>query len=153
MKSGGNFSFVDYFFVGLFASIGIKQGQPFAPNARMQKILEEAAAIANASARALCFRPRNRAVYFYPDRHWYSSLAGGSHEFMDNGEQVLDDRIFFHYVATGITPAMARSQVGMRSAYAFSAHDAQARYLDGSKTCTVILPAPTPPRPLQLRNF
>lgn len=37
--------------VGLFASIGIKKGQPFAPDARMQKILAEAAAIANASAR------------------------------------------------------------------------------------------------------
>jgi len=30
-----------------------------------------------------------------------------SHEFLDNGELVLDDRIIFHYMATGITPAMA----------------------------------------------
>ncbi len=134
--------------VGLFASIGIKKGQPFTPDARMQKILEEAAAIANASARALSFRPRNRAIYFYPDRQWYSPFAGGSHEFMDNGELVLDDRIFFHYVATGITPAMARSQVGMGSAYGFTAHDAQARYLDGSKTYSVTLPAPIP-----VKNF
>jgi len=130
--------------VGLFASIGIKKGQPFAPDARMQKILEEAAAIANASARALSFRPRNRAIYFYPDRQWYSAFAGGSHEFMDNGELVLDDRIFFHYFATGITPAMAMSQVGMGSAYALAAHDAQGRYLDGSKTYSVTLSAPIP---------
>ncbi|HSR29935.1 MAG TPA: DUF1254 domain-containing protein, partial [Anaerolineae bacterium] len=130
--------------VGLFASIGIKKGQLFAPDARMQKILEEAAAIANASARAISFRPRNKATYFYPDRQWFTSFSGGSHEFMDNGEQVLDDRINFHYVATGITPAMARSQVGMGSAYAFTAQDAQARYLDGSKTYSVTLPAPIP---------
>jgi len=130
--------------VGLFASIGIKKGQPFAPDARMQKILEDSAAIANASARAVSFRPRNKAVYFYPDRQWYTPFAGGSHEFMDNGELVLDDRIFFHYFATGITPAMAMSQVGMGSAYAFTAHDAQERYLDGGRTYSITLPAPIP---------
>lgn len=119
-------------------------GQPFAPDARMQKILEDSAAIANASARAVSFRPRNKAVYFYPDRQWYTPFAGGSHEFMDNGELVLDDRIFFHYFATGITPAMAMSQVGMGSAYAFTAHDAQERYLDGGRTYSITLPAPIP---------
>ena len=54
--------------VGLFASIGIKKGKPFAPDARMKKLLEEAAAIGNASARAICFRPRTKDGYFYPDR-------------------------------------------------------------------------------------
>ncbi len=130
--------------MGLFASIGIKKGKPFAPDARMQKILAEAAAIANASARAITFRPRDKAAYFYPDRQWYTSFVGGSHEFMDNGEQILNARIMFHYAATGITPAMARSQVGMGSAYAAAAQDSQARYLDGSKMYRVTLPAPIP---------
>ncbi len=129
--------------VGLFASIGIKKGEPFAPDARMQKILEEAAAIANASARALCFRPRTRTPYFYPDRQWYTSFMGG-HDFMNNGEMILDDRILFHYGATGITPAMALPKVGMGSAYEFAAHDSQGRYLDGSKAYTVTLPGPIP---------
>jgi hypothetical protein len=35
--------------VGLFASIGIKKGQPFKPDARMKKILTEAVAIGNAT--------------------------------------------------------------------------------------------------------
>jgi hypothetical protein len=130
--------------VGLFASIGIKKGEPFAPDARMKKLLDEAAAIANASARAICFRPRSRAVYFYPDRQWYSSFAGGSHEFMNNGELVLDDRIAFHYGATGITPAMAMPKVGTGSAYEFTPHDSEGNYLDGGKTYTVTLPAPIP---------
>ena len=68
--------------VGLFASIGIKKGNPFAPDARMKKILDEAAAIGNASARSLSFRPRDREVYFYPDRQWYTAFVGGNHEFM-----------------------------------------------------------------------
>jgi len=44
--------------VGLFAAIGIKKGQPFEPDARMKKILTEAVAIGNATARAITFSPR-----------------------------------------------------------------------------------------------
>ena len=128
--------------VGLFASIGIKKGKPFEPDARMKILLDEAAAIGNASARAIAFRPRNRAVYFYPDRQWYSSFAGGSYEFMNDGELVLNDRISFHYAATGITPAMAMPKVGTGSAYEAAGHDSEGRYLDGGKTYSVTLPAP-----------
>jgi len=131
--------------VGLFASIGIKKGKPFAPDARMRKILEEGVAIGNATARSLTFRPREERLYFYPgQRQWYSPFTGGSSEFMNNGERVLDDRIIFHYYATGITPAMARAKVGTGSAYEIGAHDSGGRYLDGAKTYKVTLPAPIP---------
>ena len=130
--------------VGLFASIGIKKGKPFAPDARMKRILKDAAAIGNATARSITFSPRSKAVYFYPDRQWYSSFAGGSHEFIHNGELVLDDRIMFHYAATGITPAMAAPKVGTGSAYAATPKDTDGQYLDGGKTYKVTLPAPIP---------
>ncbi len=129
--------------VGLFASIGIKKGKPFAPDARMKKILKDAAAIGNATARAITFNSRNKAVYFYPDRQWFTPFSGG-HDFMDNGELVLDDRIMFHYGATGITPAMATPKVGTGSAYAATAKGAKGEYLDGGKTYKVTLPAPIP---------
>jgi hypothetical protein len=35
--------------LGLLAAIGIEKGKPFAPDARMQKILTEAAAVGNAT--------------------------------------------------------------------------------------------------------
>lgn len=129
--------------VGVFASIGIKKGKPFAPDARMKKILKDAAAIGNATARSITFDPRKKAAYFYPDRQWYTSFSGG-HDFMDNGELVLDDRIMFHYAATGITPAMATPKVGTGSAYAATVKDAKGNYLDGGKTYKVTLPAPIP---------
>jgi len=129
--------------VGLFASIGIKKGKAFEPDARMKKILKDAAAIGNATGRAIVFKPRNPAFYFYPDRQWYTSFTGG-HDFMNNGEMVLDDRIMFHYVATGITPAMVTPKVGTGSAYAFTPRDAKGNYLDGGKTYKVTLPAPIP---------
>lgn len=129
--------------VGLFASIGIKKGKPFAPDPRMKNILKDAAAIGNATARSLVFRPRDASVYFYPDRQWYTSFAGG-HDFMNEGEMNIDGRAIFHYVATGITPAMSVPKVGTGSAYAFTPHDADGNYLDGGKTYKVTLPAPIP---------
>ncbi len=130
--------------LGAFASIGIKKGQPFAPDARMKAILTEAAAIGNATARALSFKPRNKNVYFYKDRKWNSPFAGLSHEFVNNGARVLDDRTFFHYFATGITPAMTKPAVGKGSVYAATAMDSTGAYLDGSKTYSVTLPGPVP---------
>jgi hypothetical protein len=130
--------------VGLFASIGIKKGEPFNPDARMKKILTEAAALGNATARALTFAPRKQSVFFYPDRKWNSPFAGLSSEFVNNGERVLDDRIFFHYLATGITPAMAAPKVGSGSVYEFTAQDSTGEYLDGGKSYSVTLPGPVP---------
>ena len=130
--------------VGLWASIGIKKGQPFEPDERMHKILTDAAAIGNATARALSFRPRSREPYFYDDRQWYTAFVGGSYTFMRDGEMMRDYRAFMHYVATGITPAMSRSAIGQGSAYAFTAHDGEGRYLRGENTYKVTLPAPIP---------
>ena len=48
--------------LGLLASIGIEKGKPFEPDARMKKILTEAAAVGYATARALTFRPRDKAA-------------------------------------------------------------------------------------------
>lgn len=48
--------------LGLLASIGIQKGKPFAPDARMKKILSEAAAVGNATARALSFSPATHGI-------------------------------------------------------------------------------------------
>lgn len=131
-------------FVGLCASIGIKKGEEFNPDERMKGILHEAIIIGNSSARAISFRPRKKEFYFYNDRQWYSPFAGGSHTFTNNGEMMLDDRIIFHYLATGITPAMAQPKPGTGSAYGFTSHDSNADYLEGGKTYSVTLPALIP---------
>ncbi len=130
--------------VGLFASIGIKKGESFEPDSRMKKILTDAAAVGNATARAISFAPRDEKVFYYPDRKWYTFFSGGNHEFMDNGEMVLNDRTFFHYVATGITPAMAMSAVGKGSAYALTGMDTEGHYLNGSNSYKITLPGPVP---------
>ena len=62
--------------VGLFASIGIKKGQPFTPDARMKKILTEAVAVGNATARAISFAPRRRKRVFLPGPQMELSVCG-----------------------------------------------------------------------------
>ena len=54
--------------LGLLASIGIEKGKPFAPDARMKKILTEAAAVGNATARTLLFKPRDKGELLLPER-------------------------------------------------------------------------------------
>jgi hypothetical protein len=131
--------------LGLLAAIGIEKGKEFAPDARMKKILTEAVAVGNATARALTFRPRIDGVYYYPDRRWFTSFPGGSYEFLKQpGVRNLDGRVLFHYYATGITPAMAMKMVGVGSQYAAATTDSEGRPLDGSKTYKIHLPPGIP---------
>jgi len=61
---------IDATTLGIWASIGIEKGKPFAPDARMQKILAEAAAVGDATGRALGYRTRDKEAYFFEDRQW-----------------------------------------------------------------------------------
>ena len=131
--------------LGQLAAIGIIKGKPFAPDARMKKILEEAAAVASATARALVFRPRDDMFYYYTGKSaWFTSFVGGSHEFLQNGARLLDSRSTFFYAATGITPAMVVKIVGGGSQYATATFDSKGNYLDGSKTYRLHLPKNIP---------
>ena len=48
--------------MGPLAAIGIVKGKPFAPDARMKKILTEALALANATSRSLFMNPRDPSL-------------------------------------------------------------------------------------------
>jgi len=136
--------FVDPDTVGLFASIGIVKGQPFAPDERMKSILTDAVAVANGIARANLFASRDKRTQIYPDRHWLTPFVGGSYQFLDGAERLLDARAMFFYYATGITPAMTEAKPGTGSAYAGIFRDAKGEYLDGGKTYKIVLPGPIP---------
>ena len=52
--------------MGPLAAIGIIKGKPFAPDARMKKILTEALAVANATSRSLFMNPRDPRLVLLP---------------------------------------------------------------------------------------
>ncbi len=130
--------------LGLLASIGIEKGKPFAPDTRMREILTEAAAVANATARALLFDTREQEAFIYENSAWFVPWIGGSHEWLANGARLLDARSMFFYYATFVTPAMTVKMVGVGSQYAVAARDADGIGLDGSKTYKLTLPPNVP---------
>jgi hypothetical protein len=131
--------------LGQLAAIGIVKGKPFAPDARMRKILTDAAAIGDATARAIAFLARDEDFYFYPGKGaWFTAFVGGSYEFIQNNVRLLDARTCFFYVATGITPAMSVKMVGAGSQYAAVMVDADGNYLDGGKNYQLHLPPNIP---------
>ncbi|NNE17464.1 MAG: DUF1254 domain-containing protein, partial [Myxococcales bacterium] len=130
--------------LGILASIGIEKDQRFAPNARMKATLSEAAAVGNATARALLFAPRAADADLYDNRQWQRILVGGSHEFIRNGGRLTDARARFHSYATGITPTMAATKAGSGSESAATFRDSRGNPLDGSRTYTLTLPPNVP---------
>ena len=67
---------------GLFASIGIEKGKPFAPDARMKKIMTEAVAVANATARAMLWDERNKDEFLYEGSYWKRGYPGNNYQFL-----------------------------------------------------------------------
>ena len=138
-------SAVDPEIAGQLAAIGIVKGRPFAPDDRMKRILTEAAAVGNATARAIVFRARSDDFYFYPGKsNWRPIFVGGSYLFMQNDATLLDARINFFYQATGVSPAMAAAPVGGGSQYAAAMVDARGDAFDGGKTYRLHLPPNIP---------
>jgi hypothetical protein len=128
---------------GLLAAIGIRKGTPFAPDARRQRILAEAAAVANATARALVFSARDPDASFYPDSAWETPWIGG-YDFSPGGILDLDARTRLFYVGWGVSPAMTVQMVGLGSQYAVASRDGAGRYLDGGETYRLRLPPNIP---------
>jgi hypothetical protein len=131
---------------GLLASIGIVKDRPFAPDARMRALLVEAAAIGNATARAIFFKPRDPRIFYYPDSSWKMPSIENNHEFLVDGARLLDGRTLYYYVAAGISPAMTATPPGVGSRYAWTAEDADGSWLDGGKRYRLRLPVNIPAR-------
>ncbi len=144
---------------GSLAAIGIVKGKPFAPDARMKKILTEAAATANATSRALFMNPRDPSWFYYPGSSWSNLLfqtgyqfetpipeitAAGVKPFPATGYRTLDARNYFFYGITGITPGMAMRLSGIGSQYLLAMADADKNYFDGAKNYKVTLPKDIP---------
>jgi hypothetical protein len=131
---------------GLVASIGIVKGKPFKPDTRMKKLLTEAVAVGNATARAIVFQPRDKDAYLYPDSDsaWVMAYAGADPFFEVDGATSLDARTMFYYSYTAVSPAMASPPPGAGSRYGIAYLDSEKQALHGSKTYKLHLPPDVP---------
>lgn len=129
---------------GLLASIGIRKDRPFAPDARMKKILADAAAVGNATVRTIAFSTRDQDNYFYKGSAWKSGFAGNNPEYSPGGILDLDSKTMLFFAAWGLTPAMSLKLIGKGSQYALAERDAAGNYLEGSNNYKLHFPPNVP---------
>ena len=129
---------------GLLAAIGIQKGKPFAPDARMKHILADAAAVGNATGRALAFSTYLQDAYYYPNSAWKMAWIGNDPEFSAGGVLNLDARTLYFYISGGVSPAMTLKMIGIGSQYAYAEHNVAGQYLDGAKNYRLHLPPDIP---------
>jgi len=146
--------------LGLLNSVGIVKGKPFAPDTRMRKILREAVAVGNATARTVSWDPRAQEGWaHYPGSQWFNMLFEGGYEFLtpppkitangvekfpSDGARKINSRIAFFYPYTFITPAMCMRLTGIGSQYLVAMRGADGEYLDGNRTYRITLPPGIP---------
>ena len=140
---------------GLLASIGIEKGKDFKPDERMKRILTDAVAIGNATARSIVWYPRvsgsvdnMKGIQIYPETNsaWMMGWVDKNVFFNGKDEQTMnsDARVMFHYPYTAVTPAMAVTIPGAGSDYGIAYVDENKLPLDGSKTYKIHIPANPP---------
>ncbi|CAK9082484.1 Uncharacterized protein SCF082_LOCUS39198 [Durusdinium trenchii] len=140
--------FLDPELRGTLSAIGIRKGCPFQPDERMKALLEEGVALGNATARALCFAPRDKSAKFYGEgSEWQTPWVGGDYQWLVDqgvGGRNQDARTRFFYLATGNTPAMVLKMVGVGSQYVLAFRDEKHEYMDGGKCYSLTLPPNVP---------
>lgn len=132
---------------GLLASIGIVKGRKFAPDTRMKKILTDAVAVGNATARAISFRDREDRGRYYPGSAWYSLSTVTDYQWLDReieGAFNFNAQTKFFYSYTVNTPVMMMKLIGKGSQYAIAFSDSDGNPFDGSKNYTLNVPANVP---------
>jgi hypothetical protein len=147
--------------LGQLAAIGIVKGKPFKPDARMKKILTDAAAVGNAAGRAFNWYASEYPGWsYYPRSMWASMLWEGGYNFETpppmitkdgffkpfppTGARTLDSRTAFYYGYTLDSPGMIMRLPNVGSQYLMGFLDADKKPLDGSKTYKVTLPKDIP---------
>ena len=133
--------------LGRLASLGIVQGKPFTPDARMQRIFDQAAKQGTAMARAIVFASRDPDIRYWPNRHWEKMFLHNT-TFERDGVADIDARTLWHYSAIVVSPNLISTTPGAGTAYLTSFRDSEDRFLNGAKTYRLRVDANPP-----VKNF
>jgi hypothetical protein len=147
--------------LGQLAAIGIVKGKPFNPDARMKKILTDAAAVGNAASRVLNWRATEIPGWsLYPNSMWASMMWEGGYNWETppplvtkegyfkplpaTGARTLNARTAYYYGYTMDSPGMIMRLPGVGSQYLMAYMDSDKNPFDGGKTYRVTLPKDVP---------
>ena len=130
---------------GLLAALGIEQGKPFAPDARLKAILERAAKAGRDQMLVAGFGSSRPDRIVWTDRKWeWVALRyeNGDFELPTGIDVEARDRWFAQ--AVGASPKMFLRTAGAGSLYWLGLRDKDGAYLDGGKTYKLSVPQPVP---------
>jgi hypothetical protein len=143
--------------LGLMASIGLAEGQPFEPDAEHRALLDAAAATGYRISRAIAFKPSlsGRDYRVWEDRRWLNPANNitepGPKKSMDlewrnlaAGYTEVEPRAWFFSNYYSWSPGMVSQTPGRGAAYYVGFHDAAGEPLAGESTYKLTLPADIP---------
>lgn len=129
--------------LGRLATLGIEKGKPFNPDARMQRIFDQAAKQGVAMSRAIVYASRDPEINYWPDRHWEKMFIRNT-EFVNNAYNDIDARTLWHYQAICVSPNLLSTTPGVGTAYLTAFRDKDGEYLLGDKNYRLRVPTNPP---------
>jgi hypothetical protein len=132
----------DRFFMAMLKRVGIEKGKPFDPDPRQKKLLEEAAFVGEAMAKANDLAKRSTEPY-WNGANWKLALGLDPSQRQKYYDE-LDERAEWMYEAVTTSAGMVTTTPGVGSIYLASYADKDGDWLEGGKHYTLHVP-PNPP--------
>jgi hypothetical protein len=132
----------DRFFMAMLKRVGIEKGKPFNPTPRQRALLEEAAFVGEAMAKANDLAKRSTEPY-WKGANWKIALGLDPTQRQENYDQ-LDERAEWMYEAVTTSAGMVTTTPGVGSIYLASYADKDGDWLEGGKSYTLHVPANAP---------
>lgn len=133
----------DRMMVAMLKPLGIEKGKKFEPDARQKKILEQAAVLGEAMARANTYAKRQKEAKRFPDAQWKETIMLDASQEMQN-HTALDERSAYFYEAVTLTEGMTRPTPGVGQTYWGVQKDKDLQWLQGGNQYTLRVPANAP---------
>jgi len=132
----------DRFFMAMLKRVGIEKGKPFKPDDRQKKILEKAAFVGEAMAKANDLAKRNTEPY-WKGAKWKLALGLDPTQRQKTYDE-LDERAEWMYEAVTTSAGMVTTTPGVGSIYLAAYADKDGDWLDGAKSYKLHVPANPP---------
>ncbi len=134
----------DRMMVAMLKPLGIEKGKKFEPDARQKKILEQAAVVGEAMARANTYASREEEAKLWgPDNQWKLIILCAANQ-ETKYHTALDERSAYFYEAVTLSDGMTTKTPGVGQAYMGIRKDKDGQWLQGGNNYTLRVPPNAP---------
>lgn len=132
--------------IGLMHTIGIVPGESFEPDDHSEKLLDDAAVIANLMARNIAYdSPAKEPFIYWADKNYELAFMTDNPRYeSENGVTQIEQRMSFMYQAITTADAMVLKMIGKGSKYVGTYRDSNDNFLQGSNLYHLNIPADVP---------